>query len=144
MDILRREFRSPSPLPSGLSTGKVKRFRNSSVTNTSLLSCHASEGVASLIPSKQRWNRKIHKLELFIEWIFALCACGNLKPISLLWVTVHLNRLFRGTQRQFLENICSDDDVRSRIFGRFVVKFLASLPLLGFSSTFKNGIIAHF
>ena len=38
----------------------------------------------------------------------------------------------RGTQRQFLENICSEDDLRSRIFGPFVVKFLACLPLLGF------------
>ena len=41
---------------------------------------------------------------------------------------------FRGTQRQFLENICSEDDLRSRIFGTFVVKFLACLPLLGFSN----------
>ena len=40
----------------------------------------------------------------------------------------------RGTQRQFLENICSGDDLRSRIFGTFVLKFLASLPLLGFSN----------
>ena len=39
----------------------------------------------------------------------------------------------RGTQRQFSENICSEDDLRSRIFGTFFVKFLASLPLLGFS-----------
>ena len=72
---------SPSPLPSGLSTGKVKRFRNVSVTNihVSLLSYNASEGVTSLIPSKKRWNKKIHKLELFAEWIFALCTCGNLK-----------------------------------------------------------------
>ena len=35
----------------------------------------------------------------------------------------------RGTQRQFLENVCSEDDLRSRIFGAFVVKFLACLPL---------------
>ena len=34
----------------------------------------------------------------------------------------------RGTQRQFLENICLEDDLRSRIFGTFVVKFLACLP----------------
>ena len=34
----------------------------------------------------------------------------------------------------FRENICSEDDLRSRIFGTFVVKFLASLPLLGFSN----------
>ena len=40
----------------------------------------------------------------------------------------------RGTQRQFSENICSEDDLRSRIFGTFFVKFLASLPLLGFSN----------
>ena len=40
----------------------------------------------------------------------------------------------QGTQRQFSENICSEDDLRSRIFGTFVVKFLACLPLLGFSN----------
>ena len=33
-----------------------------------------------------------------------------------------------------LENICSEDDLRSTIFGTFVVKFLACLPLLGFSN----------
>ena len=45
----------------------------------------------------------------------------------------------RGTQRQFLEIICSEDDLRSRIFGTFVVKFFACLPLLSI-----YGIIAHF
>ena len=30
----------------------------------------------------------------------------------------------------FRKNICSEDDFRSRIFGKFVVKFLACLPLL--------------
>ena len=40
--------------------------------------------------------------------------------------------MIRGTQRQFLENICSEDDLRSRIFETFVVKFLAYLPLLDF------------
>ena len=33
----------------------------------------------------------------------------------------------------FRKNICSEDDLRSRCFGTFVVKFLACLPLLGFS-----------
>jgi len=37
-------------------------------------------------------------------------------------------------QRQFSENICSKDDLRSRIFGTFVVTFLASLPLLALSN----------
>ena len=40
----------------------------------------------------------------------------------------------RGTQRQFSQNICSEDDLRSRIFGTFVKKFLACLPFLGFSN----------
>ena len=39
-----------------------------------------------------------------------------------------------GTQRQFLENVCSQDDLRSRIFGIFVVKFIACLSLQGFSN----------
>ena len=38
----------------------------------------------------------------------------------------------RGTQRQFSENICSEEDLRSRIFGKCVVKSPACLPLLGF------------
>ena len=62
MGILKGEFRSPSPLPWGLSTGKVKPFRNFSVTNISLLSCHASEGVTSLIPSKKG------EIEKSINW----------------------------------------------------------------------------
>ena len=45
-----------------------------------------------------------------------------------------VQRNHRGTQRQFSENICSEDDLRSRIFGTFVVKFLACLLLLGFSN----------
>ena len=46
-------------------------------------------------------------------------------------------KLNRGTQRQFSENICSEDDLRSRIFGIFVAKSLACLPLLGFSNVKK-------
>ena len=37
----------------------------------------------------------------------------------------------------FRKNICSEDDLRSRIFETFVVKFLACLPLLGFSNSQK-------
>ena len=37
----------------------------------------------------------------------------------------------------FREKICSEGDLRSRIFGTFVVKFLACLPLLGFSNIQK-------
>ena len=42
--------------------------------------------------------------------------------------------VLRGTQSQFSENICSENDLRSKIFGKFVAKFLACLPLLGFSN----------
>ena len=45
-----------------------------------------------------------------------------------------IRKYVRGTQRQFSENICSEEVLRSRIFGTFVVKFLAFLPLLGFSN----------
>ena len=44
----------------------------------------------------------------------------------------------RATQCQFSENICSEDDLRSRIFGPFVVKFVACLPFLGFLKTSKK------
>ena len=37
----------------------------------------------------------------------------------------------------FRESICSEDDLRSRILGAFVVKFLSCLPLLGFSNIYK-------
>ena len=35
-----------------------------------------------------------------------------------------LSQTDRGTQRQFSENVCSEDDLRSRIFETFVVNFL--------------------
>ena len=45
-----------------------------------------------------------------------------------------INHFIRGNQRQFSENIYSEDDLRSSIFGTFVVRSLACLPLLGFSN----------
>ena len=53
----------------------------------------------------------------------------------------------RGTQRQFLGNICSEVDLR--FFGTFVVKVLACLPLLELElprifEHLKNVIIVHF
>ena len=53
----------------------------------------------------------------------------------LLKITVILEQLITGAPNDnFRGNICSEDDLRSRIFGTFVVKFLACLPLLGFSN----------
>ena len=48
-----------------------------------------------------------------------------------------LTQYTTGTQPQFSNNICWEDDLRCRIFGTFFVKFLACLPLLGFSTS-KN------
>ena len=45
----------------------------------------------------------------------------------------------KGTQRQFLENICSEDDLRSRILETFVVKFLACLSLLRLLAVLQDG-----
>ena len=41
----------------------------------------------------------------------------------------------------FWENICSEDDLRFRIFGTFVVKFLPSPRIF---EHLQNGIVAHF
>ena len=58
----------------------------------------------------------------------------------------HLSKTanFRDTQCQFSENICSEDDLRSRIFGTFVKKFLTCLPLLGFSNILKMVLLPIF
>ena len=63
--------------------------------------------------------------------------------ISLKWITLfaklklYNRRCFRGTQRQFSGKYLLEDDLSTRIFGTFVVKFLAYLPLLGFSNIYK-------
>ena len=52
--------------------------------------------------------------------------------------------VFRGTQRQFSGDICSEDDFRSRIFETFVVK-ISWLPASSrIFKHIKNGIIVHF
>ena len=58
----------------------------------------------------------------------------KVKEASLMQITLVVELHSKGTQRQFSENICSEDDLRSTIFGTFVVKFLACLLLLGFSN----------
>ena len=62
---------------------------------------------------------------------------SSLRQVFLIFLSRSLHlppNIIRGTQQQFSENICSEDDLRPRIFGTFVVKFLACLPLLGFSN----------
>ena len=71
-------------------------------------------------------------VELFSEVSWGLC--GKIKLAGEIWVIQQNWLLSRGTQRQFLENICSEDDLRSRFFGTFVPKFIPCLPLVGFSN----------
>ena len=55
----------------------------------------------------------------------------------LFWEKIYRSSLTlktQGPQCQFAENICSEDDLRSKMFERFVAKFLAYLPLLAFSN----------
>ena len=51
-----------------------------------------------------------------------------------------------GHPTSISENICSEDDLRSTIFGTVVVKFLTCLPACPriFQRRKKNGIIAYF
>ena len=48
----------------------------------------------------------------------------------------------QGHPTSIVENICSEDDLRSRILGTFIVKFLACLPLLRYKNIY--GITTHF
>ena len=57
---------------------------------------------------------------------------GTLLQSSRVTSSPYIKLKIRGTQRQYSENICSEDDLRSRIFGTFVVKFITCLPVLGF------------
>ena len=70
-----------------------------------------------------RVNNKMEESNLINEHAL------NREPVPLI---SERSRCDRGTQGQFSENICSEDNLRSRIFGTFFVKFLACLPLLGF------------
>ena len=60
-----------------------------------------------------KWEKTKRERELFYNFKILLAGAPN---------------------NNFRENICLEDDLRSKIFGTFVVKFLACLPLLGFSN----------
>ena len=71
--------------------------------------------------------------------LFRLCFRNVLFRYVLIYnLEVSFNFHFTGAPNgNFRENIRSEDDLRSRIFGVFVVKFLACPPLLGFSNIYK-------
>ena len=79
---------------------------------------------------KKKANRQSTNFNLYMG---AKRQLSCYRPLVLLYKSP----FYRGTQRQFSENICSEDDLSSRIFRTFVVKLLACLPLLGFSNIYK-------
>ena len=109
-------------------------------------------------PSQSNWNFAdfppvpLAKPELLKLTIICITVLDEEMPISTLIEESNISHAYRGsivtflgcrynsrdhdrgTQRQFSEKICSEDHLRSRIFGTFVVKYLAWLPLLGFSN----------
>ena len=71
--------------------------------------------------------------ELYFRWV----------SLTFSWEALTLEFIFSFTRisgapkfniQTISVNICSEDDLRSRIFGKFVVKFLACLLLLEFSN----------
>ena len=82
-----------------------------------------------------------YKSELISIQIFVKSGLNGLNGATRLVVLLNTSG---APNDNFRKIICSEDDLRSRIFGSFSVKFLACLLLLGFSNIKKNGIIAHF
>ena len=72
------------------------------------------------------------------EWVgFSFRAALWFRRPVILFTRSLLRSMSGAPNGNFQENICSEDDLRTRIFGTFVVKFLACLPLLGFSNIYK-------
>ena len=76
-------------------------------------------------------------------YIIRYTILHTFKTLKFKFAQVDTRIIDRGTQRQFSENICSEDDLRSRIFGTFIVILcLPASPRI--FEHLKNGIIAHF
>ena len=80
---------------------------------------------------------------MFVGFYFSLVCSStaryesDLKEVNSDFISVRASFPSGAPNGNFRENICSEDDLRSRIFGAFVVKFIACLPLLGFSNIYK-------
>ena len=79
-----------------------------------------------------QWNKIFMTISGSTLHVFLCIFSGLLDKIML--IQEWFERSLRGTQRQFSENICSEDDLRSKIFETYFPKFLACLPLPGFSN----------
>ena len=84
MDILGYEFLLPFTSPLWIvhwkSKAPQKRLSNQYTCITVIVSCLGR--CYKSYSLKKRWNKKIHKLELFPEWIFALCSVGFWKLVT--------------------------------------------------------------
>ena len=90
------------------------------------ISFFARNGEEEIGQKEILWQRKVRKY--FLDW-FTPGKGPSIEFFGRSNITIQDNRQtdsFRGTQRQFSENICSEGDLRSRIFGTFLVKFLGS------------------
>ena len=60
--------------------------------------------------------------------------------MAIIKLAVNVRHMSGAPNDNFRKIICSEDDLRSRIFGSFSDKFVACLPLLGFSN-FKKIVL---
>ena len=61
-------------------------------------------------------------------WLIHFSHSFGVFALVLISVTFHCSIILRGTQRKFSENICSEDDLRSRIFRSICCKIFC-LPI---------------
>ena len=94
------------------------------------------------------WNSFLKAVAVSIKFLhlnYFAASMIKILPIALFWREAYaflprlpMSHFLQGAPNDnFRKNICSEDDLRSRIFETFVVKFLACLPLLGFSNIQK-------
>ena len=92
---------------------------------------------------KKRDVRRVSLFRILLQRMDYVSFCLLTEDPSVTKISAQYQDLYRSQKKtgapngNFRENICSEDDLRSRIFGAFVVKFLACLPLLGFSNINK-------
>ena len=90
-------------------------------------------------------QKALQKARIFVDKIWSRvvsteqkCTQVDMADAVLATAVSGITFPFSGASNgNFRENTCSEGDLRSRIFGAFVVTFLARLPLLGFSNIYK-------
>ena len=111
----------------------VKRRTILQTNSNILLAClAATDALTGLItqPAFIFWNT--FEMTGAINYIPARLTYGTALRVLSMCSCLHL--MSGAPNDNFRKTICSEDDLRARIFGTFVVKFLACLLLLGFSN----------